>query len=315
MTVLKRRNEKETHMDAYSYQECLDRAHRVNWSIDDVVGGREFNLAKPWLPSTLSGSAYLPDLAEDEKMKLTQVEMGAYAHLFGYVEEFIAPKMSEHARDFAAENGSRFHALANFVAEEVKHMALFRRVRKLVNETLGFDLKLVEDPQGTARFVLSKSDGAVLLLTACIEWFTQRHYLEAFQSGGEVDPFTKEIFKSHWLEESQHAKLDHNETLRSFEKMTEAERDRAVDDLIALVAAVDGLLQKQATYDVENFERRIDRTLSAMERQEIYEAVLKAKRFTFLWSGVTHERFIALFGYVTTPAQQGRVAAAMETLQ
>ena len=55
--------------------------------------------------------------------------MGAYAHLFGYVEEFIAPTMVTLARDFAIDNRPAFDALTNFAAEEVKHMHLFRELR------------------------------------------------------------------------------------------------------------------------------------------------------------------------------------------
>ena len=52
--------------------------------------------------------------------------MGAYAHLFGFVEEFIAPKMERLALDFEVDQRDGFDALANFASEEVKHMHLFR---------------------------------------------------------------------------------------------------------------------------------------------------------------------------------------------
>lgn len=90
----------------------------------------------------------------------------------------------------------------------------------------------------------------MLLLTSAIEWFTQLHYLGGFKDAGAPDPFTKRIFKFHWLEESQHARMDHLETVRAFGKMDDAEKDTAIDDLIELVVAVDGLLQKQTDFDV-----------------------------------------------------------------
>ena len=68
----------------------------------------------------------------------------------------------------------------------------------------------------------------------------------AFHDNEELDPLTKHIFKSHWLEESQHARIDRLETLRAFSRMTSAEKDQAIDDLIELVGAVDGLMQKQS---------------------------------------------------------------------
>ena len=302
-------------MPTYSYAECLQTAYRVNWRINDVIGGRRFDRSRRWLPSQLSGVDQISCLSEDEKTKLTHVEMGAYAHLFGYVEEFIAPKMVSLAQDFAIDDRVAFDALVNFAAEEVKHMNLFREIRSLVDEATGFPLALIGDEKTVARAVLHKSTGATLLLTAAIEWFTQLHYLTAFKDDGALDGFTKHIFKHHWLEEAQHAKMDHLETLRAFEPMTEAERDTAVDDLIALVAGVDGLVQQQAALDVQNLERYLGRSLREVEKQDILAGVLRAKRYVFIESGVTHPNFQALFGAVTTAAQQQKVQRALEGLR
>jgi hypothetical protein len=40
-------------------------------------------------------------------------------------------------------------------------------------------------------------------------------------------------------------------------------------------------------------------------------AVMAAKRYTFIESGVTHPNFQALFGMVATPARQARVQEAL----
>ncbi len=151
----------------------------------------------------------------------------------------------------------------------------------------------------------------MLLLTAAIEWFTQLHYLTCFKDDASLDPFTRHIFKSHWLEESQHARMDHLETLRAFRGMTEREKDQAIDDLIELVGAVDGLLQTQAQMDLESLQRLLGRTLAEGEQQEVLKSVLAAKRYTFIESGVTHPNFQELFGLVTTPAQQQKVQEAL----
>jgi P-aminobenzoate N-oxygenase AurF len=301
-------------MTTYSYAECLQNSYRVNWKISDVIGGRDFDPARRWLPARLSGAAAVSCLTEQEKTKLTHVEMGAYAHLFGYVEEFIAPKVLSLARDFELDDRDAFDALANFASEEVKHMNLFREVRARVDERMGFPLSLLPGASDVARVVLSKHTGAVLLLTAAIEWFTQLHYLTCFKDDDTLDPFTKHIFKSHWLEESQHARMDHLETLRAFKGMSDAEKDTAIDDLIELVGAVDGLLRTQAGFDVDNLERYLKRYLEPAEREEIYASVVRAKRYTFIESGVTHPNFQELFGAVTTPDQQAKVQQALGTL-
>lgn len=298
-------------MPVYNYDRCLKNSHKVNWRIDEVLAGHAFDPSLRWLPSTLSGADQVPFLDEAERRKLTHIEMASYAHLFGYVEEFIAPKVAELSVALEGKERDAFDALTNFAAEEVKHMRLFREIRDRINATLGFDLQLVDGEQETAEYVLTKSTAGVVLFTACIEWLTQRHYLDAFRTTENLDPFTKHIFKSHWQEEAQHAQLDHLETLRAFEPLSPAQREEAIDDLIELVGAVDGLLQKQSRFDAQNFEAYAGRSLSELERDELYAHILRAKRQTFVASGVTHPRFQELFVEVSTPAQQDRVGNAL----
>jgi hypothetical protein len=298
-------------MPTYSYARCLNNAYKVNWKIDELLGDRRFDPSKHWLPSELSGARHVSCLDEEEKRKLTQVEMASYAHLFGYVEEFVAPKVTELAQDFAVEGREAFDALTNFAAEEIKHMTMFRRLRDRVNETLGVDARLLDGQAETARYVLSKSTGSVLLLTAFVEWASQLHFTAAFAPDEDCDPFTKDVFRAHWQEESQHAQMDHLETVRCFADLDENERDRAVDDLVELVEAVDGLLQVQAGYDVENLAEHLGRTFAPAETEDLYDGILRAKRWSFLECGVTHPRFRELLCEVTTPAQRERVDAAL----
>ena len=301
-------------MSRSTYEQCLRNAYRVNWRLEEVLGERAFDPERHWLPAALSGAEGLDFLDEEERRRLTHVEMAAYAHIFGYVEEFIAPLVTGLSRDFALDRREAFDALANFAAEEVKHMHLFRAIRDRIDAGMGFELELLGGRRETAAFVLGKSRGAVLLLTACIEWLTQRHYLECFEDDGRLDPLTRHVFRSHWLEESQHAQMDELETLRAFAGMTDDERDRAIDELIELVAAVDGLLQQQSRMDVRNFQRHAGRSLPPDQRQRVHDEVLAAKRHAFLVSGVTHPRFLELFEEVSTPRQRERVQAALAGL-
>ena len=298
-------------MSTYSYADCLQKSYRINWKVGDVIEAGHFDRARRWLPARLSGAGRIPGLTAGERLALSQVEMGTYAHLFGYVEEFIAPKMAALARDFELDQREAFDALVNFAAEEIKHMTLFRELRGVVDDAVGFPLQLLPGERDVARAVLAKNTGAVLLLTAAIEWMTQAHYLTCFKDDETLDPYTRHIFKSHWLEESQHARMDHLETLRAFKGMNAMEKDQAIDDLIALVGAVDGLLQTQTGFDVENFERLLDRSLDKARRAEVTAGLLAAKRYTFIESGVAHPNFQELFGMVTTPAQQLKVQSAL----
>ena len=298
-------------MTRSSYEDCLRTSHRINWRIDEVLDGRRFDPDRDWLPRGLSAADHLPFLGPAEQRRLTHVEMAAYAHLFSYAEGFVAPLALEQAREVEGLDRGACDALTNFAAEEVKHRELFRQLRALVDEQLGFELERLGGEEDTARFVLGKHRGAVLLLTACIEWYTQRHYTECFQDSEQLDPLTTRVFRSHWLEESQHARLDDLETLRTFEGLGRAEREQALDDLLELVTAFDGLLVQQAEHDRANFRRVLGRPLGDDQEEQLLDELVRAKRHTFLLTGFTHPQFGALLAEVTDEAQRARVDAAL----
>src|SRR5215510_14122373 len=128
----------------YTHSDCLQNSYKINWQIRDVLGDDHFDKSRHWLPKSLSGAGNVPFFTEHEKTCLTHVEMDAYAHLFGYVEEFIAPEILDLAQNYEIEEREAFDALANFAAEEVKHMTLFCEIRACVDQTLGFPLRLLE---------------------------------------------------------------------------------------------------------------------------------------------------------------------------
>jgi P-aminobenzoate N-oxygenase AurF len=301
-------------MATYSYGGCLEQAYRVNWKIKDVLGTVGFDPGRPWLPEELSGGRGIHCLNPEEKRKLTQVEMGAYAHLFGFLEAFIAPLMADLALDSEGEDPRAFEALTNFASEEVKHMHLFREVARRVDDTLGFPLELIAGQGEFAHAALCRNKGAVLLLTSAIEWFTQQHYVSSMNHSDELDPLTREIFRCHWMEEAQHTRLDHLEALRLFKDMTASEREEAVEDLVWLLVALDGLLEQQARLDGQNLERHLGRGLTDPERSEVLEELLKAKRHGFIECGMIHPNFLDLFLSVTTSAQQAKVREAVSLL-
>jgi hypothetical protein len=154
----------------------------------------------------------------------------------------------------------------------------------------------------------------VLLLTAAIELLAEQHYLTCFQPDSALDPLVRRIARAYWREAAQHARLEYLETLRVFETMATCEKDDTIDDFVELMLELDGLLPIQARLDVDNLQRCLWRRLDAAERREIHDAVLAAKRYTFIECGVTHPNFVELFGLVTTPAQQHRVHEALTTV-
>ncbi len=162
-----------------------------------------------------------------------------------------------------------------------------------------------------AQAVLSKSTWAVLGLTLDIELFTQLHYRQSIDPETDICPLWKDVFLFHWKEESQHAILDELEWVRADAELTEGERDLAVDDLIALVGAVDGILQAQAVADADYFMSICQRPFDAAQVRTIRDTVLRAYRWQYIVSGVQEPRFAKVLGGMITEAQGARIGQAL----
>jgi hypothetical protein len=87
-----------------------------------------------------------------------------------------------------------------------------------------------------------------------------------------------------------------------------------VDDLIALVGAVDGILQAQARADAEYFVAACPRNFTPAEIERLHAGVRTAYRWQYIVSGVQDKRFNELLGAMITPEQSWRIGAALEPI-
>jgi hypothetical protein len=161
--------------------------------------------------------------------------------------------------------------------------------------------------------VLGKSTWAVLALICHIELFVLAHYREAIESDPALSPLWKDVFTFHAREEAQHAILDELEWMRENDTLTAEQRDQGVDDLIALVAAVDGLVQMQAKADAGYFVNHT-RGFTNGGPARIEAAFLAAYRWQYIVSGVQDPRFAEILGGMITPAQGNRIGAALQPI-
>jgi hypothetical protein len=116
------------------------------------------------------------------------------------------------------------------------------------------------------------------------------------------------------MEESQHAILDELEWVAEDARLAAADRDRAVSDLIALVAAVDGILQAQSGADATYFIARAGRMFSLPEQEAIRSTFLRAYRHQYILSGVNDTRFVAILRGLINEGQLERIVQALAPL-
>jgi hypothetical protein len=294
---------------------CIAASKRVRWDIDlDVIRGRTFDTSKKYLPDGLSLIAKFTTLSEDEKRFVSQIQGRTYAKVFGLVERFITAKVLEVSRDYWLGDQLALEALIRFSDEELKHQTLFRRIDEMVGETLPAGYRFGVDPDAVARLVLGKSTWAVLALTLDIELFSQLHYRQSIDPDDQLSELFKDVFRFHWKEEAQHAIVDEIEWVRHDAGVTDVERDKAVDEFIELVAAVDGIVQAQATADTRYFAATCGRAVGANEATAIETGFLEAYRWQYIHSGAGHRHFGNVLTSLITDDQGRRIQAALATL-
>jgi hypothetical protein len=294
------------------YAKCIEVSKRIRWEIDrDVFRGRKFDYAKKFLPDGLSKVQELDFLSASERRLFSQIQGRTYANIFGLVERYIAAKVLELSREHWLGDQVALEALVRFTDEELKHQELFRRMEAMIAPGMPAGYTLKPEPNAVASAVLSKSTWAVLALTCHIELFTQAHYRQSIEPDGELSELWKDVFLFHWKEESQHAILDELEWQREDARLTAEQRDQGVNDLIALVGAVDGILQAQAAADTDYFVKVCGRKMGAGEAEKVRNTMLKAYRWQYIVSGVQDERFQKVLSGMITDAQMKRIGAAL----
>jgi hypothetical protein len=297
------------------YARCVAASKRVRWDIEqDVIRGRRFDAAHKFLPDGLSLSNVFTTLSVDEKRFVSQIQGRTYANIFGLVERFINAKMLELTHDHWFGDQVALEALIRFSDEELKHQALFRRIDEMVGDALPDGYRFDVDPNAVAHAVLGKSTWAVLALTLDIELFTQLHYRQSIEPDAALSELFKDVFLYHWKEESQHAILDELEWVRHDAQLTGEQRDRAVDEFIELVAAVDGILQAQANADARYFVARCGRAVDEDEARAVEAAFRKAYRWQYIHSGAQHPHFGKVLSSLITKDQGQRIQSALAGL-
>ncbi len=302
-------------MEGYDYAKCIEISKRVRWDIDkDVIRGREFDISQKFLPDGLSKVDQLDFLNDDDRRFLSQVQGRTYANMFGFVERFIVAKILDLTRGHWLGDQVALEALVRFCDEELKHQELFRRIEAMMAGPMPKGYRFLHQPDEVAAAVLEKCTWAVLALILEIELFTQEHYRQSIEPDAKLSPLYKDIFLFHMKEESTHALMDELEWPRENKRITSSERDAAIDELIELVAAVDGILQAQSKADVEYFLKYGVSSLGHEDIERMKDCVLRAYRWQYIFSGVEHPRFKTMLGNLITKDQNDRIGAALKPL-
>ena len=277
---------------SYDYDSCVRASEKTAWTIDDVMpADTRLDFARPFLPTALAGRDEHPFLTHGEARTLNQITGNAYLNLFGFVEEYIIATVVQHAGAEVFGDPQAMRALLRFADEEVKHQQLFHRFVEAFRRDCGFEAEVLGAASEVAQVILSKSPMAVMMVTLHLEIMTQAHYVECVRDDQGIDQFFARLLRMHWLEESQHARIDALELDKLLAISDRAAIERAFDDYLGLIDAFDGLLRTQAEMDVRTLARATSRELDQGHTAAIIESQHAGYRRTFLVSGMSNPTF------------------------
>jgi hypothetical protein len=292
----------------FNYEATLASSLRAQWQLDDVLRtDQELDFTRNFMPESLGRTAALESLSPVEQRILNQISAHQYLSIFGIVEEFILPFVVDHARPYLLGDDWRVRAILNFAGEEAKHIQLFKRFHNAFVRGFPVECRMIGPSEAIGAEILRHDPLAVGLVILMIEWMSQQHYLGSIRDDGDIDPLFKSLLKNHWMEEAQHAKLDTLIVDALAEGRTEEQIDKAIDEFFEIGAFLDEGLKQQASFNLDALEIAIGRKLENREEIEVQQH--QAARWTYIGSGMVHERFQATLKNISARAAE-RIAEA-----
>ncbi|WP_309645707.1 hypothetical protein [Phenylobacterium sp.] len=290
-----------------NYEKLLQISKRVNWRIEDIIGhDKPMDFSRPFLPESFARTQKLDFLNPAERLKLNQIRAFGYLSMFELVERCILPVIEELAPSRPGQDPHRTPALAQFAAEEAKHIELFVRFRSAFADGFDVDCGFIGPAEDIGAAIRNHGPLGVAMFVLGIELATQRHYLDSAQDDEGLDRQFRSLLKHHWMEECQHAKLDAMVFFELAAKATPAEIDQAFEDFLDIGGFIDGGLGQQTALDLASLQMAIGRTLTDAERQRFSQVQHQAMRWTFLGSALKNEAFLEALEQVS-PRGRARI--------
>ncbi len=287
----------------YDYASCIRGSEKVAWKIDTVMPpDTKIDFSRPFLPEGLFEVEKLTCLTPAQRLTLNQISGNSYLNLFAFVEEYITAMAVQHAQAELFGDHVAVRALARFAEEEAKHQQLFWRYCSAFERDFGQKCHLLGAAAEVAGVILGKSPLAVTLITLHLELMTQAHYTESVRGNQNLDPLFCELLRHHWMEESQHARLDALELDKLLDTSGPDQIATCFDDYMGLIEAFDGLLLAQAKLDLQTLSEALKTTFSEADSEAIVKSQHSAYRNTFLISGMTNKSFVETVNMISPEA-------------
>ncbi len=272
-----------------SYAQCVRASEQVAWTLEETLpADASLNVDVPFMPWGMCASIPDSKFSAEHRLTLNQIYGNSYLNLFAVLETYIAADAANRAIASQFGNDNAFRAFLRFADEEVKHRMLFTRFRELFARTFPSRCEVLRNALEIANTILCRSPAAITLVTLHFELITQAHYTSYVQADA-IDPLFAKMLHNHWLEESQHVKLDILELGRIAPFLTEKTRHQALVDYREILHGFSQLLRIQSELDADSMVRAHGNDLKRVRDETIdyqHQTYLKS----LLQMGLGHPR-------------------------
>jgi len=271
-----------------SFEELVAESKEKLWKLDEVLPrDAKLELSCPLLPDSLTGLAAATFLQPQHQLRLNQITGKSYVNLFCFVEEYIIRDV-ERMESMESNPSAEKDALGQFVAEEVKHQALFKRFMATFDRDYGETTEVLDFADDVADLIMSNSPLAVLLTTFHLEIITQEHYLKAIVPAENIEPHMISILHHHWLDESRHAAIDYLKIKELCTGLSPQERSTGLEQYLAILSEFFELLSMQAAHDVAALTKEVGNKLEPRDYGRLQFLQHQAYSRIFLELGLRH---------------------------
>ena len=277
-----------------SYLQSIKSSEKTTWVLDEVLPPTyNLDLTKQFIPMPIKAeNKEHGNLSKQELCLLSQLNASCYTYFIEIVERYIVDLVMGQFPLKQTEEKNRIRAMSRFLDEEVKHQQLFERFNQVLEKNLNQHLIVPNNGEIFARKVMAKSPLSIWLLTLHTEVMTHFHYTFLFKSGVDLEPKFIEILKAHWMEESQHVKIDLLEVNELVKSSSEAELHQAIKDYAELMQLVDEELTAANVAVVQNLKSISGIQLSQQQEMNLMDNLIQSSRNLTIHAGLRHATFI-----------------------
>lgn len=277
----------------------------------DFLRGRQFDFSRKFLPDGLSMIHEPGFLNQQEKRLLSQVQARSHASLSALLHKFIALKLHDISHEKRLAGPAVRQALADFRRDELHLQALYRHAEYLMAKGMPAGYVLLPEVNEVAIVMLEKCSWAVWAFTCHMQASAQAHYLHSTLPDDELCGLSRDMFACHWQVQSRYAALAEDEWFVADRELSATAHEQAVNDLIALLEGMDGMLQAQADADAIYFLVHCGRIFRDEQAQKVRDVILKAYRWQFILAGMQEVQFLTAIGGMISGAQGERIYRAL----